>query len=138
MLTILAITALSLNAEAKSLYVIANINDSPTPIIAYDILPNGTMQYQTTHDVPYHPWGAVGIAVDSDAEMLFVTYEDNNVIELINATNMTSMGITTAASADNLAGIVVDHEKNKVYTIDRNTNDLYVYDWSPANTTLYN
>lgn len=40
------------------------------------------------------------------------------------------LGIVTAPGANNLAGIVVDQEKKLVYTTDRSTSRLYVYDWN--------
>jgi len=122
-------------AQAKSLYVIDNINASPTPISAYDI--QGTsLVYQTTHNVPSYAGGAVGLGIDTDSEFLFVTYEFTNKIELINAKTMQSEGTATAPNASDLAGIVVDQGKSKVYTMDRDTNHLYVYTWDAANKTL--
>ena len=121
--------------SAKSLYVIANINDDPTPINAYDIQ-GDSLVYQATHNVPCHAWGAVGLAIDTDSEFLFVTYESSNIIEFVNATTMTSAGNTTAPGAGDLAGIVVDQKQQFVYTIDRSTNHLYVYEWDVSDTTL--
>ena len=126
-ITLIGGTAL---ANPKSMYVIANINASPTPIQAYDIAPAPTyLSFQATHTVPYHPNGAVGLAIDSDSGYLFVTYEDSNIIELINGTTMTSAGTVTALAASNLAGIVVDEDNTKVYAVDRWTPTLYVYSW---------
>jgi len=122
-------------AQAKSLYVIDNINADPTPISAYDI--QGTaLVFQATYNVPDHASGAVGLGIDSDSEFLFVTYEGGNVIELVNAKTMQSEGTTTAVNASNLAGIVVDQGKTKVYTVDRSTDHLYVYSWNAATRTL--
>lgn len=122
-------------ASAKSMYVISSINSNPTPIQAYDIQGNNIV-YQATYGVPYYAGGAVGLAIDTDSKFLFVTYEGSNFISLINATTMTSQGTTTAPGASNLAGIVVDQNKQKVYTVDRNTNKLYVYSWNPVTKTL--
>jgi uncharacterized repeat protein (TIGR01451 family) len=123
-------------ATAKSLYGIASINQSPSPVQAYDIQAGGTLVYQATYGVPYYAGGAVGLGIDSSAAVLFVTYEVSNVIQLLNAVTMTSLGTTTAPGASNLAGIVVDQGKNKVYTVDRNTNHLYVYNWNPTTKIL--
>jgi uncharacterized repeat protein (TIGR01451 family) len=78
----------------------------------------------------------VGLAIDTDSEFLFVTYEVSNTIQLVNAKTMTDEGTTTAPNANNLAGIVVDHDNSLVYTVDRNTNSLYIYDWDAASKTL--
>ncbi len=123
------------NGYAKSVYVIANINQSPTPIQAYDIQ-GSQVVYQATYSVPYFGWGAVGLAIDTDSKTLFVTYEQSNTIQLLDATTMTDLGTTTAPGASNLAGIVVDEELQKVYTVDRYTNKLYVYSWDAGTATL--
>ena len=123
------------NAYGKSVYVIANINQSPTPIQAYDIQGN-TIVYQATYSVPYHGWGAVGLGIDTDSKTLFVTYESSNIIQLLDATTMTDLGSTTAPGASNLAGIVVDEDLQKVYTVNRYSNKLYVYSWDAGTTTL--
>lgn len=136
----LALAALAVTptvADAKSLYVIANINASPTPIQTYDIQGTPTyLVFQATQGVPAFAGGAVGIAIDTDNRKLFVTYEVSNTIQLLDATNFANLGTTTAPGASNLAGIVVDQGKRKVYTVDRETNHLYVYSWDAATNTL--
>lgn len=126
---------LSTSAVAKSLYVIANINQNPTPIQAYNIS-GATLAFQAEYDVPSYAGGAVGLAVDTDSEFLFVTYEASNTIQLINAKTMHSEGSVTAPDASNLAGIVVNQGKSKVYTVDRWTNKLFIYSWNAATKTL--
>ncbi|WP_190303145.1 MULTISPECIES: DUF11 domain-containing protein [Methylomonas] len=124
-------------ASAKSLYVIANINANPTPIRTYDI--QGATNYlvfQSQTTIPGRAGGAVGLGIDTTHAKLFVTYEVSNVIQLIDATNFADLGFTSAPGASNLAGIVVDQGKNKVYTVDRETNHLYVYSWNSATNTL--
>ncbi len=124
-------------ASAKSLYVIASINRSPSPIHTYDIqgAPN-YLVFQAGQSIPFRGGGAVGIALDSDSAKLFVTYEVSNVIQLVDATTFADLGTTTAPGASNLSGIVVDQGKSRVYTIDRFTNNLYVYDWDATTDTL--
>ena len=133
-LTVLGIAVVG-SASAKSLYVIADINTAPTPILAYDIQGN-VLVYQATHNVPYYGIGAVGLAIDTDSETLFVTYESSNTIQLLDAKTFADLGTTTAPGASNLAGIVVDQDKGLVYTIDRYTDNLYVYNWDPSTHTL--
>ena len=127
--------AMAGTATAKSLYVIADINSDPTPIQAYDIQ-GTTLVFQATHNVPYFGWGAVGLGIDTDSETLFVTYEESNTIQLLDAKTFADLGTTTAPGASNLAGIVVDQDKGLVYTVDRYTDDLYVYNWDPTTHTL--
>ena len=142
-LVLFALTATVLISEtvgAKSLYVIADIN-APTniPIEAYDIqsAPIYLFHQNTTH-IPDRDGGAVGLAIDSDSGYLFATFEFSNVVDLINGTTMNVIGQVTAPGAINLAGIVVDHDKSLVYTVDRYTDNFYVYDWisSPPTLTL--
>lgn len=133
-------------ATADSVYVIANINASPTPIQAYNLNADGTITYQTTHNVPSYAGGAVGLSAYVEIDpvtgdptgkgTLFVTYEVSNVIQLVDANTMTSAGSTAAPGASNLAGIAYDEVKEKVYTVDRNTNNLYVYSFDPTTNTL--
>ncbi|MEJ2688245.1 MAG: hypothetical protein P8124_13900, partial [Gammaproteobacteria bacterium] len=126
-----------LTASAKSLYVITNINDSPTPINTYDIQGAPSyLVYQATADVPALASGAVGLAIDDASAKLFVTYEGSNTIQLVDATTFAVLSQTSAPGASNLAGIVVDQGKDKVYTVDRETNRLYVYSWDAATNTL--
>ena len=134
---IIGIFVVASMASAKSLYVIANINASPTPIHTYDI--QGGPDYvvfQAEQSITFRGGGGVGIAVDSDSATLFVTYEVSNIVQLLDATTFEDLGTTTAPGATNLSGIVVDQGKNRVYTIDRNTNNLYVYDWDASTNTL--
>jgi len=129
------IFALSGIASGKSLYVIADINDDPTPVQAYDIQ-GAALVYQATHPIPSYAGGAVGLAIDTDSETLFVTYEVSNVIQLIDAATFADLGSTTAPGASNLAGIAVDQDALLVYTVDRYTDNLYVYGWDAGTQTL--
>jgi uncharacterized repeat protein (TIGR01451 family) len=122
--------------SAKSVYVIANINASPTPIETYNINPDGTITFQERAGVPALAGGAVGIAIDTDAEILFITYEVSNVVQLVDARTFEVLGQATAPGAVNLAGIAVDQEQSLVYTVDRNSPTLYVYEWDPDTVTL--
>jgi len=124
-------------ASAKSLYVITDINANPTPMQAYEIKDAPTyLQFQTTANVPSLAGGAVGIALDETNEKLFVTYEVSNTIQLVDARTFAVLSQTTAPGASNLAGIVVDQGKSKIYTVDRNTNNLYVYSWDSSTNTM--
>jgi hypothetical protein len=82
-----------------------------------------------------HPL-AVGLAIDTDSEFLFVTHEEwapypGNVVEIVNAKTMKYVDTVEATGASDLAGIVVDQGKQKVYVVDRGTKYLYIYNWYP-------
>ena len=123
-------------AGAKSLYVIADINAYQNiPIQAYDI--QGTnLVYQWTGYIPDRDGGAVGLTIDTDSEYLFVTFEFSGVLDMVDAKTMTRVGQVTAPGASNLAGIVVDQGKKKVYCVDRRSSRLYVYLWDSSVPSL--
>jgi len=133
-------TAVTNTAMAKSLYVIADIlgaSESATqPVQAYDIGVDGTLTFQAQHDIPHSMLGAVGMAIDADSGYVFITYEAGNDIQLLDPITMIDAGTTRAPDATDLAGIVYDHEKGLLYTVDRGKNNLYVYNWFPETATL--
>lgn len=129
-ISIFTITMIAI-VSAKSLYVIKDLNMG-SPIRMYDIQPAPTyLDYQMdssgTRD------GGVGLAVDKDSKILFMTFEGSQVIYIINATDLTRMAVATEPTPlpipYNLAGIVFDQDKQRVYTVKRNTNELYIYSW---------
>ena len=129
--------ALPGTALAKSLYVIGNINADPTPIHSYELgaAPN-VMTFQAEQTFPALAGGAVGIAIDEGNAVLFITYEVSNTIQMMSAITFADMGTTTAPGAFDLAGVVFHESKNRVYAVDRYTNNLYVYDWNASTATL--
>ncbi len=134
---IILITAISATAEAKSVYVIADTTATPSPLQAYDIQ-GSSLVYQATHSLSRA--AAVGLAIDADSDsgFLFVTFEATNIIETIevDAETMVSVGTVTAPGASDLAGIVADHGRSKLYVIDRETSNLYVYSWNAVTKEL--
>lgn len=54
--------------------------------------------------------GSVGIAIDESdyGAFLFITFEDTDDIEIVNAKSMQYVDIVTAPGATNLAGIAMD------------------------------
>ncbi len=139
---LMSLAAATNTATGKSLYVIADIWARATtsgrtlPVQAYDIGVDGTLTFQAQYDVPDSALGAVGMAIDSDSGYVFITYEGNSRIQLLNPVTMTDAGVTFAPDAHDLAGIVYDHKKGFLYTVDRGESHLYVYDWNPATVTL--
>jgi fimbrial isopeptide formation D2 family protein len=138
--TAILTTAVTTTVTAKSLYVIADIlgasESNVQPVQAYDIGVDGTLTFQAQHDIPHSMLGAVGMAIDSDSGYIFITYENGNDIQLLDPLKMANAGRITAPDATDLAGIVYDHEKGLLYTVDRRINNLYVYNWFPETTTL--
>ena len=93
----------TVQAASKSIYVIADLNTQPTPIMAYGI--EGTsVVYQATYSAPYYSGGAVGMAMDSDNAILFIVYEFSTVIQLVDARTMQPAGTTTISDLGRAAG----------------------------------
>ena len=123
-------------AAAKSLYVCSNTNSSAAPIQAYDINPiDGSLTFQATYNTNFGR-GSVGLAIDTDSGYLFLTREGQGHITLIDGATMTGAGTISAPGARNLAGIVYDHDKGKVYAVNRYGSSVYVYSWDPSGPTL--
>jgi uncharacterized repeat protein (TIGR01451 family) len=119
----------------KSLYVNADLNNY-SPIRSYAILPAPTyLTHQATSNTT--GYGGAGLAIDTDSETLFVTFEGSGSLKIVDARTMVvpTTGVS-APGASNLAGIVVDQERQKVYTVDRNTAYLYQYTWDAVGKTL--
>ncbi|MCK5509373.1 MAG: PKD domain-containing protein [Desulfobacterales bacterium] len=139
MVAVLAIamfmTAFPATATAKSLYVNRDLNAN-SPIRAYDIQTpsSGCLVFQ--QDSTPTRYGGVGLAIDTDSEILFVTFELSGTLDIVNAKTLAILGQVTAPGANNLAGIVVDQEKQKVYTVQRGSGTLYVYDWDATSKIL--
>ena len=132
---LLVTLSINLSFSQKSVFVISNINETPTPIQAWGIQ-GSSLFFQAEYDVPDWGNGAVGLAVDVDSAFLFVTYENSNVIQLIDATTMTGQGTVNAPGAVNLAGIVYDNTNSHIYAVDRMTDKLYSYIWDAGDKTL--
>jgi len=108
------------NVQARSVYSITNHLDST--ISAYKIL-DDEIQKQLETNVDWGE-GAVGLALDPDSETLFVSYDGSTKLEIINAKTMTEIRSITAPAE--LAGLVFDQSKQKLYAIGRETKKLFV------------
>jgi len=134
MLVLFAFVAVAATAEAKSLYVNKDLNAN-SPISAYDIqVPPNYLVYQMT-SLPTR-YGGVGLTIDTDSEILFVTFEGYGDLDIVDAKTLNKLGSVIAPGAYNLAGIVVDQDKAKVYTVDRSTDNFYIYSWNAFTKTL--
>jgi DNA-binding beta-propeller fold protein YncE len=118
----------------KSLYV--NVI-TPGSVRAYKIV-GDHIQYQTNaQNLVYYGYSPIGLALDPDSGIAFITYEDQKIIELLNAKTMVSLQkITTVKDASNLAGVTFDKSKQKLYVVERRDNRLYVYLWNPVTRNL--
>ncbi len=110
----------------------------------YDILEGydiGKINYRATYQLKFG--GAGDVTIDIQSDILFITFEFQDQIQLVNARTFLSEGLVTAEGLDidtpGLAGIVLDYaDPNTVclYTIERGTDHLFVYDWDAGNKEL--
>jgi uncharacterized repeat protein (TIGR01451 family) len=123
-------------ADSKPLFVISDFDSNPMPIRTYEIEnPPTFLSLQSEPTETSFGSGGAYITIDTTNAKLFVTYQGSSTIQILDATNLTSLGNVNAPGASSLAGIAFDMVANRVYTVDKNTNHLYVYDWiSSANS----
>ncbi|MDH4240780.1 MAG: hypothetical protein OEW48_14570, partial [Phycisphaerae bacterium] len=137
-LTILSLIILAASAsvtEAKSVYV---INDTDASEMRAYKVEDSNLVYQIDYHFVSEAWGPVGLTIDESdyGQFLFATFESGNEIELINAKTMQYVDTVETPQANNLAGIVVDKGKSKVYAVKRYTNHLYIYSWNRISKEL--
>jgi hypothetical protein len=130
------IVTLAINnfCNGKSVYVFPSIGSSE--VRAYKIDANSLVFQKGANALSYS--SPVGIALcESDfGRELFCSFEGRNVVELINAQEFISDGTVTVPNSGNLAGLVFDKNKGKLYTVNRYQNRLWSYSWNPETKTL--
>jgi DNA-binding beta-propeller fold protein YncE len=123
--------------QGKSVYAIINHGwYTWPPKIASYLIQGNQIEHQITMECS--TYGPCDLAIDSTSGYLFVTYEESNIIEIVNAKNMTLEGsaIVSGVSSHGLSGIVFDEARQKIYVVDRESVYLFVYSWNPATKTL--
>jgi len=118
-------------ASPKSLYLVADHHTAQFD--AWDIGPGGTVTYQATYALS-HATDPAGVALDESSNTLFISSEFSGGVEMVDATTMTSLGVSAGPS--NLAGLAMDDANDILYAARRSTDDLYAYDWNPVAGTL--
>jgi uncharacterized repeat protein (TIGR01451 family) len=138
MIAVLATTTMLAYASPKSLYLVADHHTAQFD--AWEVKPDGTVEYQATHWLSYATDPA-GISMDESSVTLFITSEFSGGVEMVDATTMTSLGVSVGPV--DLAGIDVDDANDIVYTVQRypgftatQPGLLYVYDWNPTAKNL--
>jgi len=112
-------------AEANTLFSIDS--HKPAAVRAYaidgDALGNPVTISEETIDN-----GPVGIAASEDLGLIFITYEGSSIVTVFKSRTLEKVA-EVDTEVDNLAGIVADDVKDKIYIIKRHTNRLFVYTW---------
>ncbi len=122
------------NAE-KSVFIISK-HSNPSEAQAYKI-DNDTVTDRAVVDISSYTqgYGAVGIAVWNEKELMFVTYENSSLVVWASTKSLMKIGgFNTGVS--NLAGIAVDEDNERIYIIRRDTDDLYVYSFDEVANLL--
>jgi uncharacterized repeat protein (TIGR01451 family) len=122
------------SAAVKSMYV---LTDHSADFDAFSIDATGLMSHQAQTPLTFQA-DASDVAVDESSLTLFVTFEAfaaDGTIEMFDAQNLVSLGTVTITGTGDLAGIEADDANNVVYTLDRASNQLYVFDWDGTTLT---
>lgn len=130
---VLCISLMSSVCHAKSVYVIGDTDLGK--IITYKV---GDNELIWQKESAFSTWGAIDIAVAESltGTHLFVTYEGQAFIRVIDAKTMELLDDVILPHAANLAGITYDAQRHNVYTVDRFSNRLYSYTWDARNLSL--
>lgn len=127
---------LNCNVSAKSMFAIGNMYGAPTTVIlSYDLQLEG-IQKQEILNIPNHGTGAYDMSVEPDNELLFISFRNSNVIEVVYAPLLTSWGFAELGEITNPASIKYNNEANTLLALERNTNKLYAYIWHYQDTTF--
>ena len=133
------------SAVGKSLYVVNHFTNTPSnKLWSFDIL-DDELVFQEEVAIPVHGYGAVDMTIDDDNKILFISFERNpdnmepggNIIELIHSTSLRLLKeLTVGSSCLDLSGLAYDSARSRLYATNRNTNELYVFNWDPDNLIL--
>jgi len=126
----------ALNVSAKSMFAIGYMGSAPTTVILSYDLQNEGIQKQEILNIPSHEWGAYDICIEPENELLFVSFRNSNIIELVYASLLTSWGYSELAGISNPASIKFNSETETLYALERNTNKLFEYSWDFQDTTF--
>ena len=121
------------SAMARSVYLAAEHHQGLFD--AWNVNPDGTVVKQATYTLMYATDPA-GVAIDDDpvSPTLFITSEFSGGVELVDPLTLTYFGVSSGPW--NLAGIDVDDANDIVYTVRRNSDDLYIFGWDPVGQSL--
>ncbi|MHC4283095.1 MAG: right-handed parallel beta-helix repeat-containing protein [Planctomycetota bacterium] len=140
-ITILLFYIIFINTSITFAHSVYVTSDTQTSHLQSYKIDGTNLIYQVSYMCQLDPpndAGAVAIAIDDSeyGDFLFVTFENEDEIELVNAKTMQYADKVTAPGADDLAGIAMDSGKSKLYAVDRYTNHLFSWSWSPVTKKL--
>ncbi|MCK4427982.1 MAG: hypothetical protein KAW16_05830 [candidate division Zixibacteria bacterium] len=110
-------------AAGKSVYLSANHHTGQFD--AWNINPDGTVNYQATYSL-VHSTDPAGIGIDAVTvtgdPVMFISSEFSPGIEIVNPVTLEYMGVSSGPS--DLAGVDVDDVDDIIYTLRRQTSVL--------------
>jgi len=132
----LSFALLSNDAIAKKTVFIISRHVAPSQAQAYSIDGNQiTLQADVNISTYNQGFGAVGNAVWPEKELMFVTYENSDMLVWASTKTLEKVGEFDTDISD-LAGIVIDTEKELIYVVQRRYDELYIYSFDDVNNTL--
>ena len=108
-----------------SVYVIED--QSKAEIYHYDV--NGVELTLPPEVITGNSGYGVGLACDPERGLIFMTSEGSGAIQISDMTSMQYKSSINVPNSGNLAGIVADVDKKRLYVVQRYTNHLYVLTW---------
>jgi len=133
---IISFFILTCTVSAKSMFAIGNMCGAPTTtILSYDLQYEG-IRKQETLNIPTHNFNAFDMCMDQENELLFISLRNSNIIEMVNASMLTSRGSALLGEISNPASIKYNNDTNTLLALERNTNKLYAYIWHYQDTTF--
>jgi len=119
----------------KSVFIISR-HDSPSRAQAYSIEGNQVVyQAQVDIDTYNQGVGAVGNAIWPEKELMFVTYENSDMLVWSSTKTLEKVGEFDTNIPD-CAGVAIDSNKELIYVIWRDHKDLYVFSFDDLNNTV--
>jgi hypothetical protein len=138
-LSIVCLFSIAASAKAnKSVFIISR-HINPSTCQAYAIEANQVTCQDNVNINSYNPGaGAVDIEVWPEKQLMFVTYEDSDRVVWSSTRTFLKVGeFDTDIPAPGCSGISIDPNKQKIYIVRRENDDLYVYSFDePANTLV--
>ena len=107
---------------------------SPVAVRAYAIEGN-VIKDPVTISEDLFGYGPVAAAVSEKLGLLFVTYEEADIVPVFRCRTLLKVADVDTDVLDQ-AGIVADDSKDKIYILQRDTRRLYVYTWNEITETL--
>jgi hypothetical protein len=121
----------------RTLFAIGNVNGTPLyPVLVY-IISADTLVHADTWNATYRGYGPIGLTVDEINEHLFISYEDDDSVDIFNARDMTPLGQIWLPGTADLAGMVVHETNGRLYVIDRGEPTVFEFDTTTFNPLNY-